>query len=115
MRVAAFLLLMSVLPCCSEQTEPDAVMLDPAGPYGDCSASCSGSSWSWELDGASACVCTPACELVEDCPPAEGVALECVPEDDPDPGRCVIPCEANADCPAGLGCHPVAGCIWPSE
>ena len=113
MRVAICVLLMSVMPSCAEQAEPGEAMLDPAGPYGDCSASCYG--WSWELDGVPACICTPACERVEDCPAAEGVSLECAPQDDPDPDRCVIPCEANADCPAGLGCHPVAGCIWPSE
>jgi hypothetical protein len=109
----AVLSLMILLLSCSETSEPDAATLDPAGPYGDCSVSCVG--WTWELDGAPACVCTPSCEVVEDCPAAEGIELECAPEDDPDPGRCVIPCDADAACPVGLACHPVAGCVWPSD
>ena len=109
MRCAAVLLLVLPLSC----SEPETATVDPVGPYGDCSVSCIG--WNWELDGAPACVCTPSCQTVDDCPSAEGIELECAPQDDPDPGRCVIPCDDHATCPASLVCHPVAGCVWPRE
>jgi hypothetical protein len=100
-----------------EESSTGPTPIDDDGPYGDCSSdeNCPGVGPLGCLDSPTHSVCAPLCGDLIDCPDVDGPTPPmCISH----LGACLIFCEVDEDCPAGLVCGMEAGsavvCAWPS-